>query len=323
MYMIKRGGYRNMLERYSIKLGDLIQKFHLRELVLCDEDWERPIYRKEVNRPGLFLAGFHEYFYSDRIQILGKTEYEYLEHLDEAARDGSVRTLMERKPVCVILTHAESALPVVLEYARTFGVPLLITPQETSYFMASLISELNVALAERITTHGVLVEVYGEGVLLLGDSGVGKSETAIDLVKRGHRLIADDAVELKRVSDHTLVGTAPEIIRHFVELRGIGVVDVRRLFGMGAVKETEKVDLVINLEQWEQGKTYERLGMDTEYTELLGIRIPSLTIPVRPGRNVALIIEIATMNMRQKLMGFNTAEELDQRIMRQWGGKEE
>ena len=320
MNMIKRGEVDSfMAEQYSIKLGDLIRKFSLRELLITESDREKPIYRKEVNRPGLFLAGFHEYFYPDRIQILGKTEYEYLEHLSDVERDKSVKALMEKKPVCVILTHAETALPITMEYARRFGVPLLITPEETSYFMANLIAELNVALADRITTHGVLVEVYGEGVLLLGDSGVGKSETAIDLVKRGHRLIADDAVLLKRVSNHTLVGTAPETIRHYVELRGIGVVDVCRLFGMGAVKETEKIDLVINLEQWEQGKSYERLGMDTEYTELLGIRIPSLTIPVRPGRNVALIVEIATKNMRQKLMGINTAEELNERILHQLG----
>ena len=304
-----------MPEQYYVKLGELIEKFGLTELVVTEEDREKKIYRKEVNRPGLFLAGFHEYFNSDRIQILGKTEYEYLESLEIGPQTEAVRFLMEQRPVCVILTHGRVALPATVKYARVYGVPLLITPLETSYFMASLIAELNVALAERIATHGVLVEVYGEGVLLLGDSGVGKSETAIDLVKRGHRLIADDMVEIKRVSDKTLVGTAPEMIRHYVELRGIGVVDVRRLFGMGAVKETEKIDLVINLEPWEQGKFYERLGLDTEYTELLGIRLPSLTIPVRPGRNLALIIEIATMNMRQKLMGFNTAQELNDRSM--------
>lgn len=311
-----------MAEDYFVTLGKLIEKFSLTELVVSEADREKHIYRKEVNRPGLFLAGFHEYFDCDRIQILGKTEYAYLEHLAPEKRDEAVRYLMAQKPVCVILTHGRNALPSSIEFARYYGVPLLITPMETSYFMAGLIAELNVSLAERITRHGVLVEVYGEGVLLLGDSGVGKSETAIDLVKRGHRLIADDAVEIKRVSDQTLVGSAPEMIRHYVELRGIGVVDVRRLFGMGAVKETEKIELVINLEPWVQGKFYDRLGMDTEYTELLGIRVPSLTIPVRPGRNLALIIEIATMNMRQKLMGFNTAQELNERIINQMGGQE-
>jgi HPr kinase/phosphorylase len=185
--------------------------------------------------------------------------------------------------------------------------------------MAALIAFLNLRLAPRITRHGVLVEVYGEGILLLGDSGVGKSETAIELVKRGHRLIADDAVEIKRVSAKTLVGEAPEIIRHYVELRGIGVVDVRRLFGMGAVKNSEKIDLIINLEPWVQGKMYDRLGIDEEHTEILGISLPSITIPVRPGRNLSIIIEVAAMNNRQKKMGYNTAEEFNRRIMESMG----
>ena len=203
---------------------------------------------------------------------------------------------------------------------RENGVPLLRTQMLTSAFMSALIASLNVSLAPRITRHGVLVEVYGEGILMLGDSGVGKSETAIELVKRGHRLIADDAVEIKRVSATTLVGSAPEIIRHYVELRGIGIVDVRRLFGMGAVKLTEKIDLVIALEQWVQGKMYDRFGLESEYTEILGINIPSITIPVRPGRNLAIIIEIAAMNSRQKKMGYNTAEEFNKRLMGQING---
>ena len=250
---------------------------------------------------------------------MGKTEYEFLESLGEEERNEAMWHMMQLHPVCVIFCHGRLPLPITMEYAERYGVPLLSSEKDTSYLMSSLIAHLNVALAERITRHGVLVEVFGEGVLLLGDSGVGKSETAIDLVKRGHRLIADDAVEIKRVSDMTLVGSAPELIRHYVELRGIGVVDVRRLFGMGAVKDTEKIEMIINLEQWEQGKNYERLGIDTEYTELMGIQIPSVTIPVRPGRNLALIIEIASMNMRQKMMGFNTAEELNQKLMSQMG----
>lgn len=308
-----------MAEEYFIHLKDLVEKFNLTELQVAPEDREKKIFRKEVNRPGLFLAGFEHHFTPERIQILGRTEYEFLESLGEEKKDIAIRNLMERKPVCVIFCHGRQVQPNTIKFAQEFGVPLLTTPMDTCSFMAGLIAELNVALAERMTRHGVLVEVFGEGVLLLGDSGVGKSETAIDLVKRGHRLIADDAVEIKRVSDKTLVGSAPEMIRHYVELRGIGVVDIRRLFGMGAVKDMEKIELIINLEHWEQGKFYERLGMDTEYTELLGIKIPSLTIPVRPGRNLALIIEIATMNMRQKLMGFNTAEELNEKLMKQLG----
>ena len=311
-----------MSEQYFVKLSELIEKLNLSEVCVTEEQRKKKIFRKEVNRPGLFLAGFHANFDPDRIQILGKTEYDYLESLSEEQRDGSIRALMEQKPICVILCHGKDARSVTREYAEKNDVPLLMCHKDTSYFMSALISMLNVALADRITRHGVLVEVYGEGVLLLGDSGVGKSETAIDLVKRGHRLIADDAVEIKKVSDITLVGSAPETIRHYVELRGIGVVDIRRLFGMGAVKDTEKIELIIHLEPWEQGKFYERLGMEMEYTELMGIKIPSVTIPVRPGRNLALIIEIATRNTRQRLMGFNTAQELEERLMKQFEGDE-
>jgi len=252
-----------MQETYFITLGEIIDKFHLTALSLSEEDRQTKIVRKEVNRPGLFLAGFHAYFNKDQIQILGKTEYEYLESLSPEKRMQAIEFFMKQKPVCVIFCHGGTAHDGLLTLAKKYGVPLLVTEQDTSYFMAALIAQLNVSLAERITRHGVLVEVFGEGVLLLGDSGVGKSETAIDLVKRGHRLIADDAVEIKRVSDQTLVGSAPEMIRHYVELRGIGVVDVRRLFGMGAVKDTEKIELIINLEPWKQGKFYDRLGMDT------------------------------------------------------------
>ena len=310
-----------MAEEYFIKLGEICEKLNLTEIYVTKEHREKKIFRKEVNRPSLFLAGFHENFDPGRIQILGETEQKYLESLSEEKRKDALSRLMAQKPSCVIFCHGIEVSPHAREFAEKFDVPLLLFPKDTSYFMAALISVLNVALADRITRHGVLVEVYGEGVLLLGDSGVGKSETAIDLVKRGHRLIADDAVEIKRVSDLTLVGSAPEMIRHYVELRGIGVVDIRRLFGMGAVKETEKIEMIINLEPWEQGKFYERLGMETEYTELMGIKIPSVTIPVRPGRNLALIIEIATMNMRQRQMGFNTAEELNEKLMKQLGGE--
>jgi len=310
-----------MEQEYYITLGEIKDKFNLKEIVFSDKDREKRLYHKEVNRPGLFLAGYHEYFNPERLQILGLTEHEYLLQLPREKRLETLDFLMREKPVCVINTHGKDVLTDTIAMAEKYGVPLLNTTQDTSYFLAALIAELNVALAERITRHGVLVEVYGEGVLILGDSGIGKSETAIDLVKRGHRLVADDAVEIKKVSDKTLVGTAPEMIRHYVELRGIGVVDIRRLFGMGAVKITEKIDLVIQLEPWVQGKFYERLGMDTEYTDILGISVPSLTIPVRPGRNLALIVEIAAMNSRLKLMGINTAQELEEKLMNQYGAE--
>ena len=207
----------------------------------------------------------------------------------------------------------------MMDEAKAAGVPIFRTSEKTSPVMAALIGSLNTHLAPRITRHGVLVEVYGEGILLLGDSGVGKSETAIELLKRGHRLIADDAVEIKRVSATTLVGMAPEIIRHYVELRGIGIVDVRRLFGMGAVKESEKIDLVITLEPWENGKMYDRLGLDEKTTEILGISIPTIEIPVSPGRNLSVVIEVAAMNNRQKRMGYNTAKEFNKRLMDSMG----
>jgi HPr kinase/phosphorylase len=207
----------------------------------------------------------------------------------------------------------------MVEFARQYDVLFLLVPERTSAYQAALIASLNLNLAPMVTRHGVLIEVFGEGLLLLGDSGVGKSETAIELVKRGHRLVADDAVEIRKVSAKTLVGRAPEIIRHYVELRGIGIVDVRRLFGMGAVKDTERVDLVIQLESWIQGKMYDRLGLDSETMDILGLAVPTITIPVKPGRNLAIIIEIAAMNNRQKKMGYNTAEEFNKRLMAQMG----
>ena len=210
----------------------------------------------------------------------------------------------------MILTRGLEPFPEILSLAPRYGVPVCRTADGTSAFIASLISYLNVQLAPRITRHGVLVEVYGEGILLLGESGVGKSETAIELVKRGHRLIADDAVEIRRVSSRSLVGSSPENIRHFIELRGVGIINARRIFGMGAVKVTEKIDMVIQMEQWDSSKVYDRMGMDSEQTEILGIRVPMLTIPVKPGRNLAIIIEVAAMNNRQKKMGYNAAHEL-------------
>ncbi len=307
---------------YSIPLTKLIEEFSL-ELVDVPENLsEIKVVTAEVSRPGLALTGFFEYFEASRIQLIGKAEHRYLTELTPQARQACLDQFADAKPVAVVLT---TNLPVPEELKRAAhrcAIPLLRTQHATSEFSAALVASLSVSLAPRITRHGVLVEVYGEGILLLGDSGVGKSETAIELVKRGHRLIADDAVELKRVSAKTLVGQAPEIIRHYVELRGIGIVDVRRLFGMGAVKDTERVDLVINLEPWIQGKMYDRLGLDSEKIEILGIELPMITIPVRPGRNLAIILEIAAMNNRQKKMGYNTAEEFNRRLMGQMGIEE-
>ena len=227
--------------------------------------------------------------------------------------------LFETGIPAMIISRNIDVFPECIEAAKKYNVPILRTNEFTSTIMNALVASLKVCLAPRITLHGVLIEIYGQGVLLLGDSGVGKSETAIELVKRGHRLIADDAVEVKRVSDKTLVGTSPDVIRYFIELRGIGIVDVRRIFGVGSVKLTEKIELVINLENWEDGKQYDRLGLDGQTTSILDIRVPSLTIPVKPGRNLAVIIEVAAMNNRYKKMGYNAAKELQERMLRSFG----
>ena len=311
-----------MKETYSIPLSSLITEFGLSSVYLPDDPERIMISNAEVNRPGLALAGFFEKFEHTRIQLIGIAEYCYLQERDEPRRSAKIDDFFRHKPVAVVLTTDLVPFDRMREMAEANGVPLLVTKEKTSSFMAALIAYLNVQLGPRITRHGVLVEVYGEGLLLLGDSGVGKSETAIELVKRGHRLIADDAVEIKRVSAKRLVGEAPAIIRHYVELRGIGIVDVRRLFGMGAVKNSEGIDLVINLEPWVQGKMYDRLGLDSQTMDILGIQIPSITIPVKPGRNLAIILEIAAMNNRQKKMGYNTAEEFNRKLMGQMGLEE-
>ena len=243
----------------------------------------------------------------------------YLSKMNPAERISKLDDFFKTQPAGVIYTSSLPVEDAIIALAEKYRVPLLRTPKSTSDFMAGLIAYLNIELGPRITRHGVLVEVYGEGILLLGDSGVGKSETAIELLKRGHRLIADDAVEIRRVSATTLIGKAPEIIRHYVELRGIGIVDVRRLFGMGAVKESEKIDLIINLETWQDDKMYDRLGLDEQKTDILGISVPSIVLPVSPGRNLSVVIEVAAMNNRQKKMGFNTAEEFNKRLMESMG----
>ncbi len=303
-----------MESKYSVTMKEIAEKFQLETIFLPHEE-DVLVTRSEVNRPGLALAGFFGHFEPNRIQLIGKNEFDYISHLSDSAFYDCFDKFFNEKPVVVIFTNTLPVSEIVIELARKHGVPIYRTSRPTSDFLAALVLELNVYLAPRMTRHGVLVEVYGEGILILGDSGVGKSETAIELVKRGHRLIADDAVEIKRVSDKTLVGSAPKIIRHYVELRGIGIVDVRRIFGMGAVKDTEKIDMIIKLEPWVQGKMYDRLGMDSEYTDMMGINVPTTTIPVKPGRNLAIILEIAAMNNRQKKMGYNTAVEFNKMLM--------
>lgn len=297
-------------QAYSVLLSSIIREMGLETVYMPDSPEELRVVSCDVNRPGLALSGYFDFFDSDRIQILGKNECGFLDNLPADLRESHIHELMTYHPPAVIVTRDLPILPELEQACRKNGVPLLHSKEATSALMAALIAYLNVEMAPRITRHGVLVEVHGEGVLLLGDSGIGKSETAVELLKRGHRLIADDAVEIRRVSAKTLVGSAPENIRHFIELRGIGIVNVRRIFGIGAIKMTEKIDMVIQLEPWDTEKVYDRMGTDWQTMEILGNQVPALTIPVKPGRNLAVIIEVAAMSNRQKKMGYNAAQEL-------------
>ena len=299
---------------YTIKFREIVKEFSL-EVVYGPDGYEnRELESTGINRPGLQLAGFFDQFDNKRTVVIGRVERSFLSTLTAEERMVRFGALLDKDIPFVVFTRGIEIFPELIDVAKEHKTPIFRTPETTSEFMSALIAYLKVQLAPRITRHGVLVEIYGEGVLLLGESGVGKSETAIELVKRGHRLIADDAVELKKVSSKSIVGSAPEIIRHFIELRGIGVVDVRRIFGMGSVKLTEKIDLVINLEIWKDGKQYDRFGAETQYMDILGINIPCLTIPVKPGRNLAVILEVAAMNNRHKKMGYNAAEDLSARL---------
>ncbi len=304
-----------MSGKYSVALSKVIKAHSLETIYMPDKpESELVIKSQDVNRPGLMFAGYEKYFDPLRVEFVGLAEMSYLTELDEKTQSERVELFFSLKPPVVIITRNIDILPVMLEMAKKYEVPLLRTSEPTSGFMATLISYLSTELAERITRHGVMVEVYGEGILILGDSGVGKSETAVELIKRGHRLIADDAVEIRKVSAKTLVGTAPDNIRHFIELRGIGVVNARNIFGIGSVKLTEKINMVIQLEQWDSSKAYDRLGLEDEYITILGIKVPATVVPVKPGRNLAIIIEIAAMNNRQKRMGYNAARELMQQL---------
>ena len=299
-------------EEYSVSLKSIVEEQNL-HIIHAAKDFDTVrVYTADVNRPALQLAGFYDYFDPNRIQLIGRVENTYLQTLAPEARRAALEQFMRFDLRALIICHDTKPLPECIELAQKYDRTLLSTKEDTSTFMADLISMLRNAMAPRVTLHGVLVEVYGEGLLIMGDSGIGKSETALELIKRGHRLIADDAVEIRRISRETLIGTAPELIRYYMELRGIGVINARHIFGVGAVKPETNVDLVVNFELWDNEKAYDRLGLDTEYTSILGVNIPSVTIPVRPGRNLAVILELAAMNNRQKKMGYNAAVALAQ-----------
>ena len=299
-----------MAAEYFVTLEKIIE-FHKLEVVYLPKNaGEIKIKTSEINRPGIVLTGYTDYFDPLRIQILGWTELGFMLNMSDDERNKALGCWLGLKPAAAVITRGLEIPEYFIDACREYEVPLLKTDEDTSPFLAAMIENLNKELAPRITRHGVLVEVYGEGVLITGESGAGKSEAAIELIKRGHRLIADDAVEIRKISDNTLMGNSPSNIRHFVELRGIGIIDARRIFGMGAVKLSEKIDMVIQLEAWDSTKAYDRLGLDNEYANILGVRVPAMTVPITPGRNLAVIVETAAMNNRQKKMGYNAAKDL-------------
>lgn len=295
---------------FSVSLGKIIKELSLKVYYTPTSVDDIMISSTDINRPGLELTGYLEFFDNKRIIIFGNTEYSYLGRFGSEQQRHVLDAIFSFSPPAVIITRGFEPTNEIADSAKEHNIPILCSEDSTSSLSAALVSFLNNELAPRITRHGVLVEVYGEGCLIIGDSGVGKSEAAIELIKRGHRLIADDAVEIRHVSSNTLVGSSPENIRHFIELRGIGIINARRLFGIGAVKLTEKINMVISLELWDKKKVYDRMGIENEYMRILGIDVPLVTIPVKPGRNIAIIIEVAAMNNRQKKLGYNAAYEL-------------
>ena len=305
-----------MVDTYCVPLKTLVEEFDL-EVVYQATDYEKiRLTVEDVCRPGLPIAGYMDHFEPVRMQIIGNVEYSYLQKLSQAERAVTFDRLFSYKFPAMLIARNIPVDPVCLEMAQKHNVTLLRTAEATSTVISDIITYLRGALAPRITRHGVLVEVYGEGILLVGDSGIGKSEAAVELLKRGHRLIADDAVEIHKISDKALIGTAPALIRNYIELRGIGIINVAKLFGMGAVKSRNEINLVVNIVPWTAHENYDRLGLEDQYMEILGVQIPMNTIPITPGRNLAVILEVAAMNNRQRKMGYNSALEFTQQIDR-------
>lgn len=299
---------------YTVEIQKLIDKLQLENLTPQIALEDISISQTDVNRPALQLAGYFDYFDSNRIQVIGHVEASYLATIGQEKEVEMMRKIMEHKVPCIVFCRSIEVHPEVIALGTEYGIPILRSEKTTSSFMAEVIRWLNVELAPRISIHGVLVDVFGEGLLIMGESGIGKSEAALELIKRGHRLVTDDVVEIKKVSDDTLIGTAPDITRHFIELRGIGIIDVKTLFGVESVKDTQCIDLVIKLEEWNKDEEYDRLGLEEKYTEFLGNKVVCHSIPIRPGRNLAIICESAAVNFRQKKMGYNAAKELYNRV---------
>ncbi|MDR2898757.1 MAG: HPr(Ser) kinase/phosphatase [Clostridiales bacterium] len=299
----------------TVLLTEIIEEFNLINFTPDIDMTEMYLEYPDINRPALQLAGFFEYFDSNRLQIIGLVEHAYLSTLSEDIRSERLRHVFTSQIPCLILTRKLEPFPEMFVYAEYYKIPVLGSDSATTEFMGEIIKWLRVRLAPQVTLHGVLVDIYGEGVLLMGDSGIGKSEAALELIKRGHRLVADDAVEVKRVSAQTLIGSCPELIKYFIELRGIGIIDVRQMFGVEAIKATQNIDLVIKLELWDEKKEYDRLGLTEEYIDILGNKVVCHSIPIRPGRNLAIICESAAVNHRQKKMGYNAAQVLNERVI--------
>jgi len=305
-----------MVDTYSVSLTDLVKEFDLKVEYASTDYASIRLTVEDVSRPGIQLAGYFDHFDPMRLQVLGNVEMSYLSRLTAHDRAAILDRLFSYKFPALLITRNIAPHPQCLQMAKKHNVTLLRSSDPTSTTVSTIITYLKAALAPRVTRHGVLMEVYGEGVLLTGESGIGKSEAAVELLKRGHRLIADDAVEIKKISGNSLIGTAPELIRDYVELRGIGIVNVAKLFGMGAVKIENTIDLVVNIVPWNTHEVYDRLGLEDQYTEILGVKIPMNTIPITPGRNLAVILEVAAMNNRQRKFGYNPAQEFTEQINR-------
>ncbi len=313
-FKIKKQGEMNMNDERFVTIDEYVEEMGFKILTPDVDRSTKKITLSEINRPALQLAGYYSHYNHERIQLIGNVEFDYLYSLSKEERLATFERLMATDIPCIVFTMSNMPDNDMLDIAIQYGCPVLSSDKSTSEVAAETIRWMNEQLAPMISIHGVLVDVFGEGILITGDSGIGKSEAALELIKRGHRLVSDDVVEIRKVSDVTLIGSAPEITKHFIELRGIGIVDVKTLFGIEAVEEHFKVGLVIKLAEWDKDKEYDRLGLEDEFTEYLGVRIPSHTIPVRPGRNLAIIVETAAINHRQRNMGYNAAHELYRRV---------
>ena len=307
---------------HGVTITELIEKWNLKNTTPEIDTEKIVLTHPEVNRPALQLTGFFDHFDNERIQIIGYVEQAYISTMEQTIKVKRYEQLVSSKIPCLVFSRGQMPDEDLITVCKYYGVPCLVSEKATSDLMAEVIRWLKVKLAPCISIHGVLVDVFGEGVLIMGESGIGKSEAALELIKRGHRLVTDDVVEIRKVSDDTLIGNAPDITKHFIELRGIGIIDVKALFGVESVKDTQQIDMVIKLEDWDKDKEYDRLGLEDQYTEFLGNKVVCHSIPIRPGRNLAIIVESASVNYRQKKMGYNAAQELYRRVQANFARKD-